>query len=157
MTDSNTIQCIPVTIASDSNTEDTSECFTYTISTTSIPGLTLSPTTATVCISDEEESKISFVNCFILCCNCASLPTELLNIIFGIVFLQHLTHTAMTSPVTIGLQQSFYSTVEGQGPVDVCIEVLSGDITGNSFTISYSTSNGLAEGKHSLQSSLHTF
>lgn len=63
----------------------------------------------------------------------------------------------MTSPVTIGLQQSFYSTVEGQGPVDVCMEVLSGDITGSSFTISYSTSDGLAEGKHSLQSSLHTF
>lgn len=59
MTDSNTIQCIPITITSDSNAEDTSECFTYTISTTSIPGLTLSPTTATVCIDDEEESKIS--------------------------------------------------------------------------------------------------
>ena len=52
MTDSNTVQCIPI---SDSITETDEECFTYTISTTSTAaGLTLNPTTATICISDEE-------------------------------------------------------------------------------------------------------
>ena len=56
MTDSNTVQCIPITIISDSTTETDEECFTYSISTSSTdPGLTLSPTTATICISDPEE------------------------------------------------------------------------------------------------------
>lgn len=52
----------------------------------------------------------------------------------------------MAVSVIIGLQQSYYSTVEGQGPVDICITVLSGDLNENSFTINYSTTNGLAEG-----------
>ena len=56
MTDSNTVQCIPITIISDSTTETDEECFTFTISTTSTAaGLTLSPTTATICIRDPEE------------------------------------------------------------------------------------------------------
>ena len=55
MTDSNTVQCIPITIISDSTTETDEECFTYTISTTSTAaGLTLNPTSATICITDEE-------------------------------------------------------------------------------------------------------
>ena len=59
MTDLNTIQCIPITIISDSTTESSDECFTYTISaTSSVAGLTLRPTSATICISDEEESKM---------------------------------------------------------------------------------------------------
>ena len=59
MTDSNTVQCIPITIISDSTTETDEECFTYTISTTSTAaGLTLNPTSATICIADEEESKL---------------------------------------------------------------------------------------------------
>ena len=50
--------------------------------------------------------------------------------------------------VTVGLQQSYYSTVEGQGPVEVCLSLLSGDIpTGSSFAINYITVDGLAEGK----------
>ena len=48
--------------------------------------------------------------------------------------------------VHIGLEQLYYSTVEGQGSVEVCIVVLSGDITGSSFMISYTTIDGLAEG-----------
>ena len=63
MTDSNTIQCIPITIISDSTAETSDECFTYTISaTSSVAGLTLSPATATICISDEEEeSKMRYL------------------------------------------------------------------------------------------------
>ena len=58
MTDTNRVQCIPITIVSDSITETPDECFTYTISTTSSAvGVTLYPTTATIRISDEEESK----------------------------------------------------------------------------------------------------
>ena len=55
------------------------------------------------------------------------------------------------------IQQSYYSAVEGQGPVDICVVVLSGDITGNSFTISYSTSDGQAEGKVFLILYYHMF
>ena len=56
MTDSNTVQCIPITIVSDTTTETDEECFTYSISTTSTTaGLTLSPTTATICISDPDQ------------------------------------------------------------------------------------------------------
>lgn len=50
--------------------------------------------------------------------------------------------------VKIGLEQLYYSTVEGQGSVDVCISVLSGNITGSSFMISYTTIDGLAEGMY---------
>ncbi|CAI8052157.1 hypothetical protein GBAR_LOCUS28549, partial [Geodia barretti] len=108
MTDTNTVQCIPISIISDSVTETDEECFTFTISTTSTsPGLTLSPTSATICISGEGDPS--------------------------------------SEPLTIGLQQSYYSTVEGSGPVEICLVVLSGDITGNSFSISYSTSNGQAQ------------
>ena len=58
MTDSNTVQCIPITIISDSTSETSEECFTYTISTTiDVSGLTLSSTTATICIIEEEECK----------------------------------------------------------------------------------------------------
>ena len=56
MTDTNTVQCIPVSIVSDSVTETDEECFTFTLSTTSTAaGLTLSPTSATICINDPEE------------------------------------------------------------------------------------------------------
>lgn len=49
--------------------------------------------------------------------------------------------------VTIGLRQSYYSTMEGQGPVEVCISALSGDFDGNTFSVSYTTISGQAEGK----------
>ena len=52
--------------------------------------------------------------------------------------------------VTIGLQQMYYSAVEGVGSVDVCIAVLSGNITGSSFMISYTTIDGLAEGIYTM-------
>ena len=48
--------------------------------------------------------------------------------------------------MTIGLQQSYYSTVEGQGPVEVCIYTLSGDFVGDSFTVDYTTMDGQAKG-----------
>ena len=48
--------------------------------------------------------------------------------------------------VTIGLQQSYYSSIEGNGPVEICIATLSGDFNGNNFTINYSIIDGQAEG-----------
>ncbi|CAI8052161.1 Adhesion G-protein coupled receptor V1, partial [Geodia barretti] len=105
MTDTNTVQCIPISIISDSVTETDEECFTFTISTTSTaPGLTLSPTSASVCINE-----------------------------------------VASEAVTIGLRQSYYSTVEGEGPVEICISTVSGDFEGSSFSVSYSTTSGQAE------------
>ena len=61
-------------------------------------------------------------------------------------YYYYYSNTFIIEAVTIGLQQSYYSTFEGQGPVEICIALLSGDITGSAFTISYTTINGLAEG-----------
>ena len=52
----------------------------------------------------------------------------------------------MTISVVIGLQHTFYSVTEGQGLLDICTAVLSGDITGGNVEIDYSTTSGLAEG-----------
>ena len=49
------LQCVPIAITSDSVDEPGQECFTFTLSTTSsIDGLTLSPSEAEICISDAE-------------------------------------------------------------------------------------------------------
>ena len=49
--------------------------------------------------------------------------------------------------MTIGLSQTVYSVVEGEGGAVVCTSVLSGDIAGRTFTISYETEDGGAQGK----------
>ena len=49
--------------------------------------------------------------------------------------------------ISVGLQQSYYSVSEGQGPVTVCTEVMHGDVGDESFEISYTLTNGLAEGE----------
>ena len=56
----------------------------------------------------------------------------------------------MSVTVNIGLQQLYYSAVEGQESVEVCLAVLTGDISGSSFTITYTTIDGLAEGMYEI-------
>lgn len=51
-------------------------------------------------------------------------------------------------PLAIGLQQGYYSTEEGDGFVQVCVEVESGDISGRSISIDYTTADGSAQGIH---------
>lgn len=64
ITDSASVQCIPITIVSDGINEPDQDCFTYSItSVSSISGLTLSPHMATVCISDGESEILSIVMC----------------------------------------------------------------------------------------------
>ena len=59
LSDDALIQCVPIDIVSDSVAED-QECFTFSISTAStIGGLTLSPSEAEICISDEKGSALS--------------------------------------------------------------------------------------------------
>ena len=53
------LQCVPISITSDSITEPDQECFSFTLSTeTSIDGLTLSPSEAEICISDAEGNDL---------------------------------------------------------------------------------------------------
>ena len=55
ITDSNTEQCVNISVLSDNDVEG-DECLNYTISTDStVPGLSLSPDTATICISDPQK------------------------------------------------------------------------------------------------------
>ena len=49
-------------------------------------------------------------------------------------------------PLAIGLQQGYYSTEEGGSFVQVCVEVESGDISGRSISIDYTTVDGSAQG-----------
>ena len=54
ISDSALLQCVPISITSDSVDEE-QECFTFSLSTaTSVAGLTLSPSEAEICISDAE-------------------------------------------------------------------------------------------------------
>ena len=49
------LQCVPVMITLDDVDEPEEECFTYSIaSPSSVPGLTLNPTEAMICITDRE-------------------------------------------------------------------------------------------------------
>ena len=57
ITDSNSEQCVNISVVSDNTIED-DECFNYTIITSSNTiGLTLSHNTATICISEPQEGK----------------------------------------------------------------------------------------------------
>ena len=65
-----TIQCVPISITSDSVDETGEECFTFSISTaTTIAGLTLSPSEAEVCISDAEGVVLFFLYNFVVSSN----------------------------------------------------------------------------------------
>ena len=48
--------------------------------------------------------------------------------------------------VTIGLQKRYYSVREDSGSLQVCMEILSGDIGEITISINYSTIDGTAEG-----------
>ena len=52
----------------------------------------------------------------------------------------------MNESLTIGLQRTFYSITEGQESVEICAVVISGDISGGSNEIEYTTVDGLAKG-----------
>lgn len=49
-------------------------------------------------------------------------------------------------PVSVGLQKGYYSVREDGGPVQVCVEVTSGDLTGRNISFIYATFDGSAKG-----------
>ena len=58
------LQCVPISITSDSVDETDQECFTFSITTsTNVVGLTLSPFESKICISDAE-GIVPFYNIF---------------------------------------------------------------------------------------------
>ena len=64
-------------------------------------------------------------------------------------FIHSLSYTAL--PVSIDLQQSYYSVEEAGGSLEVCTEVTSGSLAGRSFLFNYTTIEGTALGKLACQ------
>ena len=61
LSDEVVLQCVPVMITLDDVDEPAEECFTYSIaSPSSVPGLTLNPTEATICVTDREGKLTQF-------------------------------------------------------------------------------------------------
>ena len=59
LSDDALLQCVPIPITLDTITESDEECFTFNLSTSSsIDGLTLSPSKAEICITDAEGNKL---------------------------------------------------------------------------------------------------
>ena len=54
--------------------------------------------------------------------------------------------TNADAPITIGLQRSYYSAEENSGQLQVCVEIVSGEVDGRAISLSYETINGLAVG-----------
>ena len=52
-----------------------------------------------------------------------------------------------SSDVTVGLSQTVFSVVEDEGEAVVCTSVISGTTVGRTFSISYQTTDGEAQGK----------
>ena len=48
--------------------------------------------------------------------------------------------------MTVGLQHSYYSSEEDSGLLQVCVEVLSGQLDGRTVSLSYSSIDGTAAG-----------
>ena len=53
-TEDGSVECVSITIISDSEDEDDKECFIFAISTTVTEGASLDTTQATVCITDDD-------------------------------------------------------------------------------------------------------
>ena len=49
--------------------------------------------------------------------------------------------------MTLGLQRSYYSPEEDSGSLQVCVEVVSGEVSGRTITLSYETIDGIATGR----------
>ena len=64
------------------------------------------------------------------------------------VCMVHHLSTCIEPPVSIGLQRSFYSVGEESGSVEVCAEVTSGPLAGSTIHFDYTTTDGVAVGKH---------
>ena len=54
VSEDDTIDCVSITIISDSEDEDDRECFAFAISTTTTDGVSLKTTQATICITDDD-------------------------------------------------------------------------------------------------------
>ena len=53
----------------------------------------------------------------------------------------------LDNTVTLGLQRSYYSPEEDSGSLQVCVEVVSGEVSGRTITLSYETIDGTATGR----------
>ena len=68
------------------------------------------------------------------------------NFVYAYSVFTCFTAASTSVPLDIGLQHTFFSTTEGQGSVELCTVVISGNISGSSIEIEYTTVDGLARG-----------
>ena len=129
-TDEAAIQCVAVSVSSVSAGSTDESCLTLTLSTTTtVSGLTLSPSLATVCKVPAEGELYMFWK------NERSF---------------HTIHVELDTTVTLGLQRSYYSPQEDSGSLQVCVEVVSGGVAGRTIGLSYETVDGTATGREDI-------
>ena len=64
ITEDGSVECVNITIISDSEDEDDRECFAFAISTTTTDGVSLETTQATICITDDDGILAMILNLF---------------------------------------------------------------------------------------------
>ena len=64
----------------------------------------------------------------------------------NLYYFGNLYMTNADAPITVGLQRSYYSAEENSGQLQVCVEIVSGEVDGRAISLSYETINGLAVG-----------
>ena len=116
ISESNTSQCLSVSIVSDSVVETDQECFIVTFSSSASDFILQAPSIATICISDGR--------------------------VFGIVYIIilkpiHFLSAPVVVPVTIGLQYTQYTISDTADYEFVCAEVQSGSVACREILINY--------------------
>ena len=64
VSEDDTVECVSITIISDTEDEDNRECFALAISITDTEGVSLETTQATVCITDDDGIAIISANAY---------------------------------------------------------------------------------------------
>ena len=139
------IQCVAVSVSSVSAGSTNKSCLTLTLSpTTTVSGLTLSPSVATVCKVPAEGELVYYVSIIISNSHryvCSADNSYESSILKCSVFL-----TVDGTSVTVDIEQGFYSARESAGPMQVCVGASAGNISGRNISIYYMTIDGSAQG-----------
>ena len=125
ITEDETVQCVSVSITSDSADEQDRECFAFAIST-AMEQISVETVQATICINDDDGIYSS------------------LHLFYKKSSMHFKYYTA--TQVTVGLQQTSYTVTEDHTLLLVCTTVESGSIAGRTITIDYQTADGDAQG-----------
>ena len=120
ISESNTSQCLSVSIVSDSVVETDLECCIVSFSSSTSDFILQTPSIATICISDGRVFSVLYV-----------------------LIHKHIHHLAapVVAVVTIGLQHTQYTVSDTAEYEFVCAEVQSGSVAERDITIQYSVTD----------------